>query len=330
MESTDFAQLRSFLSGARRLMLTTHVAPDGDGLGSALALRKGLEAMGIAASIVVPGEVTPGLKFMDVEGVIRGFPGDVDEAFVRSHDMVALLDACHWGRIAHLEPALNPEARRVIIDHHVPSETKADCIYSRVHAAATGEIVYDFLVDHAGLKLDAAMAMPIYVSLVTETGSFRYSNTTARLFEIAGRCIDAGVEPHTVASALFETRSPASLRLLARGLDRLRVDETGKLAWITLSLEDFAETGTAFADIGNMVSYPRSIDGVELSILMFEDEPNFVKMSFRSRRVLDVNVLAREFGGGGHVRAAGVAMRVPLAEAEARVIPRAKEVAKTL
>jgi phosphoesterase RecJ-like protein len=118
--------------------------------------------------------------------------------------------------------------------------------------------------------------------------------------------------------------------LLARGLDRLRVDETGKLAWITLSLQDFAETGTAFADIGNMVSYPRSIDGVELSILMFEDEPNFVKMSFRSRKALDVNLLAREFGGGGHVRAAGLALHVPLAEAEARVIPRAREVVKQL
>lgn len=311
-------------------MLTTHVAPDGDGLGSALALRAGLESMGIATSIVVPGEINPGLLFMDPERVIRRFPADVDQDFVRSHDMVALLDACHWGRIAQLEPALSPDMKRVIIDHHVPSETKADFMYSRVHAAATGEIIYDFLIDHAGLKLDHAMALPIYVSLVTETGSFRYSNTSARLFQIAGACIDAGVEPHTIASALFETCSPASLRLLARGLDRLQVDETGKLAWITLRLEDFAETGTAFADIGNMVSFPRSIETVELSILMFEDEPNFVKMSFRSRKTLDVNLLAREFGGGGHVRAAGLALRVPLAEAEARIIPRCKEVVKGL
>lgn len=320
-----WAPLECALRSRRRVALTTHVAPDGDGLGSALALKYGLDGAGISSEIVVVSPVSPRYAFMDPGHAIRQYPTQVDAAALQSIDAVAVLDCSDWSRIGPLAQAFPANALKICIDHHASYAGFADVGVSRVEAAATGELVYEFICEHLGRPLDARMALPIYVSLVSDTGGFRYSNTTAKTHRLAAACVDLGVEPAKVNIALNESNRLSTLKLAARALERLEVDPSGKLAWIALSPEDFAAAGATADDIGGLIDHPRSLEGVEVALLMFEDEPSSTKVSFRSKQYLDMNKLAAQFGGGGHVRAAGALMRTDVATACDRLLAAARE-----
>jgi phosphoesterase RecJ-like protein len=321
-----YDQLEKALRSRRRVALTTHVAPDPDGLGSALALRYGLSRLGIESEIVVNGPVSRRFAFMDPDRAIREFPSQIDRDAVAGFDGVVVLDCGEWKRIGAVGEAFAPDVVKMCIDHHVANSGFASVTCWRVEATATAEMIHDFLCGHLRLPFDARMALPIYAALVTETGGFAYSNTTAKAHRLAGECLDLGVQAALVNTALNESRRLASLRLAARALDRLEVDGSGKLAWIALTLEDFRSTGATAEDITGLVDYPRSVEGVEVAILMFEDEPRSVKVSFRSKSVVDVNQLAGRFGGGGHVRAAGALLRTGIASAKEQLVAAAREV----
>ena len=327
-EKTDLAAVADALRAARFPLLTTHVAPDGDGIGSALILKRGLERQGIPCRIGVRGPLPRILDFLYEPGEILVHPSTLTDDQIREHDCVVLLDASDLKRAGEIREALTPRARRVVIDHHVASDEDPDpreTAFRCTRATATAEVVIDLLETHFDQPLDRALALPLYTALMTETGSFKFSNTTGRCLRMAARCVETGIEPDMVSGNLYMRQEETSLRLLGRALTKIERDETGRLAWIALGLDDFTETGATHLDTFGLVGYPRSLDGVELAILMFEDEPEFVKISFRSKREIDVSRIAAEFGGGGHVRAAGAALRLPLAQAQKTVIDRARQ-----
>lgn len=320
-----FAELEKAVRGWKRVALTTHVAPDGDGLGSAFGFVAGLAKLGVTADVAVEGPVARRYDFLYPPGALKVFPGPVDPAWLAGLDAVVVLDCSDWTRIGCLSEIFPTSIPRVCIDHHVARATFAPLTVHRMEATATAEILADFFTERFGMALDVAMAMPFYTALFTETGGFAYSNTTAKCMELAAACLRAGVNPAQVNSKLHERETLPALKLAARALERLQVDPGGRMAWVSLGLDDFRDTGATALDVGGLVDYPRSLDGVEMAILMFEDEPGSVKVSLRSREVLDMNVIARAIGGGGHVRAAGALVRSSLAQAETLILGKARE-----
>jgi phosphoesterase RecJ-like protein len=325
-----FDRLADALLGSRCLAITTHVAPDGDGLGSAMALKIGLARRSVASEIVVAGSVARRYAVLDPDRAIRRFPADVDRKWLERFDTVAVLDSSDWSRIGPLGPAFPPAIRKVCIDHHVSNSNFADVNVALTEACATAEIVHDFVCGHLGVALDVAMALPIYVALSTETGGFAFSNTTSRCHRLAAACVDLGVRPAEVHRALHQSQPLAAVALAARALANLQVDPGGRLAWISLGLDDFRECQATADHVGGLIEHARCLEGVELAILMFEDEPRSVKVSFRSQTTVDVNALASRFGGGGHVRAAGALIRDELAVARERLVAGARAALRDL
>jgi len=340
-----FGPLLDALRSRHRVALTTHVAPDPDGLGSALALKYGLEKLGVASEIVVTGPVSRRFAFLDPDRAIREYPAPVDRAcgdrewgdrewgdreWFAGFDAVVVLDCSDWARIGPVGDAFPKDALKICIDHHASNSGFADVTCARVEATATAELIHEFLCEHAGLAFDRRMALPIYAALVTETGGFAYSNSTAKAHQLAARCLELGVQPAEVHAALHQSEHLPALKLAARALEKLEVDASGRLAWIALGMDDFRAAGATAEDIAGLVDYPRSLEGVEVAILMFEDEPRSTKVSFRSKAVLDMNQLAARVGGGGHVRAAGALIRADLATAREQLLREAREAVKKL
>jgi len=326
-EQSDLKSVASALRASRFPLFTTHISPDGDGIGAALILKRGLARLGIPSRIGIRGPIPPILDFLHGPDEILEHPLSLSDNQIAEHDCVVLLDAPDLSRAGPIKDAIRPETRTIIIDHHVcvPSGAEENTISFRcTRATATAEIAFDILEIHFAVRLDQELALPLYTALVTETGSFKFSNTTGRCLRLAARCVEAGIQPDVVSGNLFMRQKETSLRLLGRALAKIRRDETGRLAWIALSLQDFKDSGATHLDTFGLVGYPRSLEGVELAILLFEDEPEFVKISFRSKREIDVSRIAAEFGGGGHVRAAGAAMRDSIGGVEEKVISRAK------
>jgi phosphoesterase RecJ-like protein len=324
MAELAFQALEKALRDRKRVALTTHVAPDGDGLGSAFALRHGLAQIGVPSDVLVSGLVAARYDILDPSRSLRRYPLDIDAEGLKCYDAVVVLDCSSWSRIGALADAFPRGITRICIDHHEATAEFADVNVARREATAAAEIVQDFLSEQLHLPLDLGIALPVYLALSTETGGFAYSNTTAKCLRLAADCVEAGVKPAEVHIQLYQRESLAALRLKGRALESLQVDPTGQLAWVTLGLDDFRTTGATAQDVGGLVDYPRSLDGVEVAILAFEDEPNSVKVSMRSKSWADVHKLARQFEGGGHVRAAGALLKMPLAQAKERLIEKAR------
>lgn len=308
-------------------LLTTHIMPDGDGLGSIAALRAGLVRMGKSVRVVLPSAVSHQFDFLDPQGTFEHYAEGSSPDSLRGVEVAVMLDAGHWERLGRLGEALRSleGVSTICIDHHQGNEDPADINILDPEAPATGLMIYEILVEEMGLELDRDMALGMYVAFVTETGGFRYSNTTSKLHVLAARFLELGVEPSVVNTALNERNSEAALRLTARALGSLGRSENGAVAWLSLGPEDFAETGATEHDTGRLVSYPRALDGVELAIMLFEDIPGSTKVSFRSKTHFDVSLFAARFGGGGHQRAAGALVEGTLEQVRERVVAAALE-----
>jgi phosphoesterase RecJ-like protein len=316
----DYEPLSAAIRRHRRFLVTTHLFPDGDGLGSALALAAGLRRLGCEAEIVVPSPVPARYAFMDPEGELRLWASDGGPAGLSGFDAAVVLDCGDLKRLAGLGRCL-PDAglELVCVDHHGGYTGFADVALLDPGAAATAEMIHELLLRQFGLEPDAVSARALYVALVTETGGFQYSNTTAKVLALASRLVELGADPDRLNVELNQRNPLGKLKLLGRALDTLALGAGGRMAWVALGPEAFAAAGATADDTIGLVDQPRSLDGVELALMFFEDEPCSVKMSFRSKRWLDCSLLARQFGGGGHPRAAGALLEMPLAEAVRRV-----------
>jgi bifunctional oligoribonuclease and PAP phosphatase NrnA len=192
-----------------------------------------------------------------------------------------------------------------------------------VNATATGEMIYD-LAKALGIGISPDIAICLYTSIVTETGSFRYSNTSARTFRIAAELVGSGVEPWRAAQNLYERNSRGQIQLLAALLSKMEWSRDGRMAWMVVSQDLFAGTGTSPQDIENFINYPRSIEGVEVAILFRELTADSYKLSFRSKGRVDVARLAEQFSGGGHRNAAGCIVQGKLEQVKGEVLSAAE------
>ncbi|MBI3027952.1 MAG: bifunctional oligoribonuclease/PAP phosphatase NrnA [Candidatus Rokubacteria bacterium] len=294
------------------VLLLGTVQPDGDLLGSQIGLGLALANAGAVVTLAGPHPVPDVLGFLPGAALVERW-----ERAPGSFDLVILVDCPDPSRTnGLLEGSRGPATRVVSIDHHPDSRRYADVHWVEPTASATGEMVYD-LLQALGLKLTPEIATNLYTSILTDTGSFRYSNTTPRALRIAADLVAHGARPELVAGALYESRRPEDLYRLAEVLARVEVSPDGRVAWLVLPAGSVPET---FVTAEDLVNYPRSIASVKVAALFREIGPGSVKVSLRAKGEVSVGRIAAAFGGGGHANAAGCTIAGSLAEARDAIL----------
>jgi phosphoesterase RecJ-like protein len=322
---TPLRQLIDVLLSAQRIALVTHVNADGDGAGSEAAAAAWLRSTGKMVHITNPTVFPENYRYLAEPAVIVDYTDGKAEAFIRQADVVFVLDTGEPKRVGrHMDAVVKRPL--AVLDHH-PASTPGfhGTVFLDTTACATGELVYDLLLV-AGYTDDwpVAVSEAIYTAIITDTGSFRFSNTTPRAHAIAGDMIRRGVDPELMYRRLFGTVPMRRIELLRSALDNLEADAELPLTWLSVTRDAMQQSGATSEDLEGLVEYARSIEGTELAILFRETNDGGTKISFRSNGAADVNVLARQFGGGGHVKAAGALMGDTLASARKKVLDAAR------
>jgi phosphoesterase RecJ-like protein len=288
-----------------RFVLTTHINPDGDGIGSEIALASWLRGKGKDVRVINAGPLPAVYRFLDPRGTVAAFDPLRDAALLAGADVIVILDTNHPDRLGSMKDSvLASPAVRVCIDHHLDPSPFASPVLIDDNATSTGEILYRLLFGEGGERPSAEAAMGLYCAIMTDTGSFRYPRTGLATHEIVSRLIACGADPVGIYAEVYERWSPGRIRLLGEVLAGLVMEYGGRLAHVTVTREMLSQTGTLEEDTDNFTTYPMSIAGVRVGILFLEIEGG-VKISFRSKGMIPINALAMEFQGNGHRNAAG-------------------------
>ena len=304
------------LRRSQRCLISTHVSPEGDALGSALALAHALKSMGKEALVVNRDPVPRMLDFLPSEGLYRQTT-QIDDG----HELLVVVDCGDLERTA-LFDTYRPSVI-VNIDHHVTNRQFGQINWVDPDASATAEMIAD-LMTAMKVPITPEMALCLYTALMTETGSFRYSNATPKVFRLAAQLSELGVNPSWVASKVYERNTIGRMKLLGAMLERLAVNGDQTVAWVVLPPALFTQTGTSSEDAEDFVNYPRSLAGVEVAVLLRQAAPGMVKASLRASGDIDVAAIATEFGGGGHRKAAGCTVAGSLESVQAAIISAAE------
>jgi phosphoesterase RecJ-like protein len=280
--------------------------------------------MGMTVHIVNPTPWPPMFTFLlgsDVSD--RSAAGAAELSRV---DRLVVLDISDVNRLGTLAPAVRSlKTPPLVIDHHLPGDEPPGTIHvTDVEACATGELVYDFAAT-LGLEITPAIATALYVAMLTDTGGFRFSNTSPRCHAIAARLLAAGVDPEEMYRRIYASVPRGRLRLLRDALDSLEVDDAKGLAWVSISAGALEKYDVSSESLDGIAEYPRSVIGVRLALLFRDLGHGKVKISFRSVRGVDANALAKQFGGGGHARASGAMVAGTLEDVRKTVIAAARE-----
>jgi phosphoesterase RecJ-like protein len=314
----DWAPFVDLVRRHQRFLMTTHVRPDGDGLGSMLALADTLQRQGKEVQLVIASTFPPRYLFLDAKKQIERFtpPGDS----WRGSEVIVILDTGTWNQLGDLGPFVKSStAAKVVIDHHLTQDDLGAQRFVDDGAEATGRLVYE-AIQALGVPLSSTAADQLFVALAMDTGWFRHSNTTSVTFELATALSRAGARPTPLDELLFNQNSLPRMKLMGRVLDRLCVVADGQVAYSHVRRSDYAETGATTLDTEDLVNFTRSLAGVEVGLFFMEQPRGGVKVSFRSRERVAVARLAEQFGGGGHRLAAGAVVEASLEEAQARIL----------
>jgi phosphoesterase RecJ-like protein len=310
------------LTSARHVVLTTHVNADGDGVGSEIGLWYLLRARGISVSIANPTGIPDRFNFLIPEGADAS---DRAAREIERADIVASLDIGDISRLGSLAAIINRrQPPFVCIDHHVgPIKLPPGPCLIAPEATATAELVFD-LAGVAEWPLTPEIAQALYVGLLTDTGGFRFSNTTARALRVAAALLEKGVDPESIYASVYASAPEGRVRLLAEVLQTLVVEPDVGLAWVSVPADALRRHEVTADDLDGIVEFPRSIAGVRLALLFRHVGSGRIKVSFRSMGEVDVAALAHQFGGGGHHRAAGASLPGTMADVEERVLTAAR------
>lgn len=303
------------LSKANHIVLTAHIHPDGDALGSLLALYAYLSAQGKQVKMLLDDEVPRAFKFLADWDKIEKPQDTVVEA-----DLLVVLDSSDVERIGKVKDVVT--APILNIDHHISNCKFAEYWYIDSQVAATGELIFKLLKE-MNAAITSSMAAALFTAIATDCGFFRYANTSAETLKLASELVALGAKPNIISESL-DTKPRSVIEVLPKVLETLEIIEcgqAGQIAALTLNqkiLSDFKD------DTEGFINYPRNIEGVEIAIMFKEADTHSVRVSLRSKMV-DVSQLALAFGGGGHARAAGCTVTEPLAKAKTLIIDAAKQ-----
>ncbi|HJQ20409.1 MAG TPA: DHH family phosphoesterase [Gemmatimonadaceae bacterium] len=309
----------------RRVALSTHINADGDGCGSETALARMLQQRGLAVHIVNPTPWPDLFDFLLADDVEDRSADGADA--LQGIDLLIVLDISDVKRLGGLADTVRTlTVPRLVIDHHIASDDKAgDIVLTDTTACATGELVYD-LACELGYEITPRIARSLYSAILTDTGGFRFSNTTPRSHAVAADLLAAGVDPEELYQRVYASAPAGRVRLLAEVLQSLGVDEGKGLAWLSMRAGAMEHYHVRQEDLDGIVEHARAIAGTRMAVFFRDLGHGKVKASFRSTGGVDVNAFARKFGGGGHARAAGALIAGSLDDVRERVLAEARGV----
>ncbi len=303
-----------------RFLLTVHIRPDGDALGSELAMAAILESLGKDVVMCNGFPVPPNLRFLDPSHKLKQLGVDIDAKELDDRQVLIILDTTAWAQLGTMaEVVKTTKALKVVIDHHVSADDLGAELFKNTDAEATGRLVVE-AADHLGVALTPAIAAPAFVALATDTGWFRFASATADTLRLAARLVEAGAVPHNVYRELYETDTLARLRLIGQAFAHANTDLDGRLIYTWLTQADFAASGAASSDSEDVINMTLTVGGTQMAIILVEQATGGFKVSFRSRCDVDCSAIAEHFNGGGHKQAAGAMLNEPLASAQAKVL----------
>jgi phosphoesterase RecJ-like protein len=312
------------LAACKKILVTTHVRPDGDALGTVTATILGLRKTGIAAEALLLSHLPSKYAFIFNENNIKhfdaekGWPADLDLA---SYDALLVMDTGTWSQLPGLKEKLEGfEGKKIVVDHHLTQEDWADIKLVDTTAAAAGEIATE-LIERWHIEMDSQIATALFLALVCDTGWFQFSNTKPHTLRMAADLMQAGVDTDSLYQLLYQNERPQRLALQTCGLQSLELLADNKLAVITLKKSDFEQTHASVQDTEALINIPLQIASVQVSVVITEPlTPGPVRVSLRSKGQLDVAAFAQTFGGGGHARAAGLKLQCSLSDAHRDLI----------
>ncbi|MCL6505246.1 MAG: DHH family phosphoesterase [Pirellulales bacterium] len=316
----NWSRFVELVASAQRWLLTSHLRPDCDALGSELGMCLILEALGKQVQIVNPQRTPPNLQFIDPQRRIKALHEDVLPEALTECEVLLVLDTSAWAQLGGMADVLRGfRGRKLVLDHHVSEDDLGAEMFKDVHAEATGRLVVE-AADQLGVPLTAEMARPLFAALATDTGWYRFSSTTGLTYRTAARLVEAGAVPAELYNALYEQDSLARLRLIGRALERARTELDGRLIHTAILREDFSATGALPSDTEDIINLTLAVAGTRVAMVLVEQAAGGCKLSLRSRCELDCSRVAEQFSGGGHKAAAGAMLPEPLEAARQRVL----------
>ncbi|MFH1846248.1 MAG: bifunctional oligoribonuclease/PAP phosphatase NrnA [Candidatus Omnitrophota bacterium] len=317
MIKKDIVKLEELIREKDNFLILTHVNPEGDAVGSQISVYKMLSKMGKTAVMVSNDAVPDNLRFLpETDKIKDGIPKDFyPEATI-------ILDCPVEDRIGKILDYPKKKCFVINIDHHVSNDYFGDIYWVEPNASSVGEMIFS-LAEALDIGIDKELAMCVYAAIITDTGMFNYSNTSAETHKIAGRLLANGVDPKFMHSKIFEEKAVSQVRLLGNVLSTLGIIEDGKIAYISLTRGMYEEEGVEFISTEEFINYPRAIKGVEIAVFFKENSGKKVNVSFRSTGKINVNMVASRFDGGGHKEAAGCILECGLEEAREKVLTEA-------
>jgi phosphoesterase RecJ-like protein len=318
----DWPRFVQLVREHERFLLTTHVRPDCDALGSCLGMAGILERLGKYVRIVNGQATPPNLQFIDRARRISALGVDVQpaELLADRFDVVMVLDTSAWAQLGPMSEILSgTSAKKIVLDHHQTSEDLGAEHFRDSSAEATGRLVVQ-AAEHLGVPLTVELARPLLAALATDTGWFRFASTSAETFRVAAKLVEAGAMPSELYHELYESNTLARTKLIGRILSRAEAELDGKLVHTAAMLEDFRATGALPTDTEDIINLTLQVGTARVAMIMIEQQAGGFKVSFRSRSAVDCSKLAEQFGGGGHKAAAGAFIREPFDKARAKLL----------
>lgn len=310
----ELKDLVRLIRKSKKILIATHVNPDADGIGTMLGLGQALKTLGKTVTLYMRDPVPRTCQFLPGQSkIVSRLPKTA------RFDLSFIVDLGEMERVGKEFVEHPGRGVTISIDHHLRGARDTDLSFCLPKQAASGEVAYKIL-KALKVPLNKSIATCLYTAIATDTGTFRYSNTTRESFLIAADLLQYGVDVWQVALNCFETSSLAQLKLLERVLSGLTIHKNGKIAWIEIWRRDIAEIGATDSETDGFITYPRSLEGVEVAMAFRESSPGEFKVSLRSKKYVDVGLVAETLGGGGHKKASGVTLCGSLEEVREKLL----------
>jgi len=323
MQKHDWQKIIEKIGQSERILLTTHHNPDGDGLGAEAALFHCFRRLGKSPAILNSSALPPEYVFLNESEIFNTYQAGQTPEELEKFDLLMILDAGNTERLGPLGPVLkNVNLPTICIDHHPFNNCPADnASMIDVRAPATATLVFELIKIIAPQIIDLKIASALYVGLMTDTGSFRFENTTAETMEMAAELLRLGVQPGLIYRYVYENYRPERMKLLGMVLQDVQYEFDNRLAWFSVTREQIAAAGAILDEVDGFTDFVRSIKGVEVAVMFLQVRDSRTRMNFRSKGLITINDVARQFGGGGHPYAAGLVLDTGLDEAIRTVLP---------
>lgn len=322
--SVDWKAFVRQIGHYEKFVLTSHIRPDCDALGSELGMAEVLRAIGKKVRIINAHRTPPSLEFLDPSGTIEVLGDHVAPESI-STDCILVLDTSAWAQLGDMGDVIRKSrADKIVVDHHVGEDDLGAIMYKDYTAEATGHLVVQ-AADALNVPLTRKMAVPLFGAIATDTGWFRFNSVTAATYRVIARLVEAGAVPSELYADLFERDTLGRLRLRGVILSHVQAEMDGALVHTYVRTEDFAATGAVPSDTEDAINLTLTINGTKVAVIFVEQPRGGFKLSFRSRCGFDCNEVARHFGGGGHKAAAGAFQEGPLEEVQRRVLTVVRE-----